>query len=304
VTFVSAPQLRTVAYTRGQQDTRDRSYGLYASDITIENISDDKLLYGTRFFYEGTLGELNNFNLPTENTFSIVLADTVVIERDVQTGEIIVEDDIGTPRSNASFIKGGQFSTGNFRDQRSDYTFRWVNEAKGTLGFEFDYYLTQFGGLFRPDSLIEVISEDPVDTRIYPWDIDPNTAEPNTTIINTTQLVGEDGSGVGGSTRSWRTDEEFGIVEASVGPLPISVYATFNNGPGTYRVILGPEQQETMSFAFGDERKDFVVPFHDITVIEETQYTRPANQFGDSVLIDRTGELEHMELPTNVVGPF
>lgn len=87
-------------------------------------------------------------------------------------------------------------------------------------------------------------------------------------------------------------------------PGPEDVYATFNNGPGTYRLILGPEQQETMSFSFGGTTKDFIVPYHDVTMVEETSYTRPSGTFGDSVTIDLGRQMEHMRLPVNTVGPF
>jgi|GEM_PF-501121 len=306
VTFAKVPQLNTVQYTNGRNQVTEREYGLYQTSITIDNLSKDEQLYNSAFYFEGELGEFNNFNLPTENTFSLVLADTTIIETDVSTGDTTNRDDIGTPRSNQTIIKGGQFSTGNFRDKRYVYTNGWNSTAEGTLSFEFNYYLLQRGGMFRPDSLIDIVSDDQISTRIRPWDISADATQADPRVINTTQIVGEDASGVFPATTATFDSVETMISFArSANNLP--VYATFNNGPGEYRMILGPEQTMQYDFAYGVgdvTTKTFNIPYHDVQIVNETNYMRPDGERGDSVIVNMALPMEHIELPVNVVGEF
>jgi hypothetical protein len=307
VRFSSVPSLTEVQYTNGQNVVEDRSYGLYTTNIQIDNLTDDEPLFESNFLFEGRLGEYNNFNLPTENTFSLVLADTVIIETDVTTGDTVSRDDIGTPRSEAVIIKGGQFSTGNFRDQISIYSGRWTQKGLGTLSFEFNYYLRQFGGIFRPDSTIEVISDDPITTRIQPWDIESTSTIPNPAITNTTQQVGEEAFGAFPG-RIFQFDNENRIIATEVVPNSQPVFATFNNGPGTYRMTLGEEQTMQVEFEFGRptsrETKTFNVPYHEVSMVNLTEYKRPSDGIDDSVVVDIALPMEHIELPTNRIGEF
>ncbi|GAB5466608.1 MAG: hypothetical protein Kapaf2KO_20440 [Candidatus Kapaibacteriales bacterium] len=295
-------QLNSVRYTTGRQLDVTKEYGGYQQMITINNVSKDKELYSSDFYYEPQLGTLQNSTLLTENTFSIVLADTTVVETDVVTGDTVYTDDIGTPRSDQVIIRGGKFSTGNFRDQRSRYTQAWDQEAFGTLAFEFNYYLRQFGGLFRPDSLVEVISDDPVATRINGWDIATDGLDPDPRIINTTQIVGLDYSeGFTTTVPIPRNGNDTELTARTSVPFGVPVYSTFNNGPGTYRMrLVGPEKTMQLELQWGSESGIFTVPYHDVEIINETEYLRPINDGNDSTIVDLKRPMNHIELPVNV----
>lgn len=258
--------------------TNKFTFGLYYRDLTLRDITTGDVLYQGRTIFENTPCQWSYRGGFTEKALSWYLADTVVIDP-VDPNKM---DDFGTFYSNGIKRRNGYFTTGDFTQTGYCYSNPFQQPAQNVFGFSFDYSILQYGGHFRPDSV--VVTNPNISTVVYPMQIieDPNGLGILTTTRNGVDIFEND---------------LFGVTRGRL------TYGSFNNGPGDFEVTFEPGGVETMVLKFdrGNKQNTFNVPFLKMKVRNLISYRRP-DPSGDSITVSYPLEYTEMELDTNSNG--
>jgi hypothetical protein len=254
----------------GRSENDISKFGLYQRRMTLRNITKGQTLFDGITFFEVQPCYLESYRgLFTENAFSYVLADTLVIDS-VSKKEIT----FGMPESREIITRTGKFSSGNFKELGYCYTRAMEPPAYGTLGFDFNFTIQQFGGNFRPDTMtihkykFAAGGSTPTTNATTNVGIKRNAdKKPNQDIVLTTQPV-----------NSFYTYQSYDRVAGGV------VYGSFNNGPGEYVVEFLPGGEETLHLEWGPDgnkqNKRFRVPYLNVKVTNRIKYERPDPEKG------------------------
>lgn len=255
-------------------------WGLYRSNMRLTSLTSGEVLFNANTQYEVTPCQWAYREAFTENAFSYVLSDTLIV--DPISGRDIT---FGMPDNKETIIRSGKFSTGDFKTPGYCYTYGMSPKAMGTLGFSFDFTMKQFGGKYRPDTMF-VISDNEVGT-ILGWRAPDKLLA--TVTIDTVIL---------GQADFFRFYPQYR-------------YASFNNGPGDYLVEFLPGGRETVELYWGydsknqsrDSSKTFELEYLTMRVNNLTSFKRP-DPSGDSVVVRYPDEVKHMVLPYNGSKPL
>lgn len=274
----------------------------FARLLTLENISTGDTLYNGFTQLEPVPCQTTGTEQLSNNAVSYLLAEPDSLIIDSTSFQYVPELDSSfytrvitfhTDTSHEIRSRTGNFTTGDFGIERWCYANGFADNAYGILGFEFDYTVHQFGGLFRPDSIEKVGSA----TSAY------------------TPIVKLSHNRAGNSGKVLRPQVVDG-TPSSIGPVPdqngnIAGFTDyyeprtvgFNNGPGEYILEFTPGGTEEVTFSYGGdasagentEQARFVLNYLNVRVIDNTTFNR-ATEFegGDSVEVSYQDELDLM----------
>ncbi len=211
-----------------------------------------------------------------------------IFSNDVITDPITGNEiNFSLPHNRDEIGRKGEFTSGTFNQSGFCYAKNMLPPAYGTLGFSFEYYLKQYGGIYRPDALTtgkdpSVEATTPVVFSKYPTG--PVAEDPD--LILTTQLV---------DYSYYRKERQMAFGSA--------IYGSFNNGPAHYVVEFTEGGDTLMELRWGgvppkDENvATFKVSYLNLKVTNTFDYYRPGND-GDSVLVSYAKEVPHMMIDT------
>lgn len=275
----------------GRAETDVSKFGLYQRNMKLRNITKDQLLFNGVTYLEVQPGYFESYRgLFTENAFSYVLADSLVL--DSISGKQIT---FGMPFSTEITERTGRFSSGNFKEPGFFYTRAMLPPAYGTLGFDFDFTIQQFGGNFRPDSatLAQAKFADggttPTTQAVTPINFKIPTTGTNQDIVMTSQKVDYNIYRKTNDIREFIAQEEYG---------------SFNNGPGHYLVEFLPGGEEDIHVEWGPttnkQNKVFRAPYLNMRITNKISYERPAPEVGPDAKATVTypGEIPFMFIDT------
>jgi len=274
----------------GRPETDVNKFGLYQRRMTLRDISKNQTLFDGITFFEVQPCYLESYRgLFTENAFSYVLSDTLVL--DSISGKTVT---FGTPESREIITRSGKFSSGNFKETGYCYSYSMLPPAYGTLGFDFDFAIQQFGGNFRPDTMTihkakyaDGGSNRTTNASTHIGIKRNLDRKPNQDIVLTTQPV-----------NSYYTFQTYDRVAGGV------TYGSFNNGPGEYVVEFLPGGEEIMHLEWGPDNqkqnKRFRVPYLNLRITNRISYERPAPEKGPNATekVTYPDEIKHMFIDT------
>jgi len=273
-----------LARIRFLNETNDFNIGFYYRRITLKDSNTNKILFDGVTMFEENPCRFTYSNAFTEDAKSWYFSSKPIV--DTVKGDSITFMD----RYNREVIQRTSFfSSGDFGRRDYCYAFSMIPPAYGTLGFSFNYSMQQYGGMLRPDSSSIRISYNKTPINLIDadgWD---------TTKIFTTQLVDFETfrqEFLGYSQDTTPVFQRFGRA----------YYASFNNGPATYRVKFTKGGVEPMTLVWGRGTNRitnrFNVPYLNVEIENVISYKRPTERGVDSVPVKYPGILEHYPIDT------
>lgn len=242
-------------------------FGLYRSLATLTEVESKDTIYRTLVMYEKEPCQFFWADWLTDYTASQVLRTTDTIDPYNPNDPI---RDFGTPYSRRIKPMSGLFSTGDFKNAGFCYANGWDPDAYGTLGISFNFGLQQWGGRYRPDTIIYTNSNATLKSNVSFNIVGADK------YVNNIQRVG------------WNFDTHSPIE------------AGFNNGPGSYDIefLPGGEEELTLSFNNGGTPtvKKFRVPYLVYKVTNKLTYRR-GSVLGDSVEVKYPSDIPLMQIP-------
>lgn len=287
----------------GEKDTNKAvNYSLLYRNLKLINISDNnKLLYSAQTSFEPVACEGGLLGALTENAGSYVMAvgDSILVDSASirYVGGQAVYDTITLNRLNSmeTIKRRGHFTTGNMELKDWCYQRGFDQDAYGSIGFEYDFVVKQYGGVFRPELIEKLGDAKNRNTIIKKID---QTQQFNPDRVNITQVVNYDESGVrlAGATGNPQ------FVAPNLQPEKSS----FNNGPGDYIVEFLPGGVEKHTFQYGDDPSSaniksitYDLTYLNVKVTNVTDFKRYDDKIKDSVSIPFKANLENVSLPTS-----
>lgn len=245
-------------------------FGLYGRRMTITDTTTKAVIYDGTSYLETTPCDYGFKEAFTERGASYVWSTKPIIDTTNNTVYTFGDD-----YSKESVVRTGRFSSGDYQTAGYCYSPNWSNEAAGTMAFEFDFSIRQFGGIFRPDSTTLSVAKGPSITAVTPVKF---LAEQDKT-LKTTPL--------------------------GLNPLTLrDAFGSFNNGPGEYRVEFLPGGEETVELAYGKKgttnKATFKLKYLNLKVTNVVEHKRPAGEGegADSLIVKYPGEMPHITLPS------
>ncbi len=265
--------LSTITFSRGGEEGTDFDFGLYSRQLVLRDLTTGEELFNGRTWLEAQPCRISFREGFTENGASWVLTDTLIY--DEVSGELVT---FGLPRERDIDVRQGTFTTGNFDEAGFCYSPAMNPPAYGAIGFNFDFYLEQYAGMYRPDSTTGKFEG--VDASTLLTFIDVPT--PSSKRILTTQMVDYT-----------FYNREFNTIQGE--PL----YGSFNNGPAQYLVEFLPGGDTTMTLTYenGLRTATFDVPYLNLRVTNLVNMERPS-ETGSPIIVDYPGEVPHMFIDT------
>lgn len=247
--------------------TLKTQFGLYTRKMKITDLTTGNIVFDGQTQLETSPCDNSFRELFTERGSSYVWADSVVT--DSITGAKFT---FGAYDSDESVVRTGRFSSGDYQTAGYCYAPYWSNEAAGTMAFDFDFSIKQFGGAYRPDSTTLSIAKTGTTTAVTPV----NALFAESEVDKTTPL--------GRNPKYLTTD-----------------FGSFNNGPGEYKVEFMPGGEETVTLAYGKngtEEATFTLKYLNLKVTNDIKHTRPAVEGEDDAAVTVTypGEMSHVAL--------
>jgi len=280
-------------------------YSLLARTVKLVNVSENnKLIYQTVTQFEPITCSGGLISQLTENAGSYVLAipDSILIDsssRRIVNGVAEYDTITLNQQNSLDFAqRRGNFTTGRFESRNWCYQRGFTQEAYGTIGFEYDFTVRQYGGVFRP-ALIEKMGDAANrSTLIKPIEQDKRF---NPDKVHITQTVGYDKLGV-------RLVSGTNGIQSIV-PNYFPVTSSFNNGPGEYILEFLPGGTETHTFKYGRnpasstplKEATFELTYLNVRVTNVTDAKFYDEKIGDSIKFPTPTELTNVNLP--VSGP-
>lgn len=283
---------------------RSVNYSLLARNVKLVNISDNnKVLYEQVTQFEPITCEGGLIGQLTENAGSYVLAigDSILVDsasRRFVNGEEIFDTITLNQLNSMDYVqRRGNFTTGKMELAGWCYQTGFKQEAYGTIGFEYDFTVRQYGGVFRPEVIERIGSAQNRNTIIKKIN---QTQQFNPDRVHITQTVDYQQGGIrlaggGGNPQ---------FISPNLRPVTHS----FNNGPGEYLVEFLPGGVETHTFEYGDvpggnnlKTISFDLTYLNVKVTNTTEFKRYDETIGDSVLVPVKSNVENVLLP--VSGP-
>jgi hypothetical protein len=271
---------------------RHRSFGLYARNMTLKNISkNNEIIYSGRTFLENTPCSIPYKTSFSEDAASYMLADTVIIDSlSSDVPDLMKRDSTGLSFNKNKIYRYGSFTTGNFTESGYCYALPFAQNYSGILSFSFDYLVEQRGGRFRPDTIIK---PDYVNTICLTINQDNeitfSPANPSYTSIKKNESCV--------MLSQWVGYEEIGLGYIN------HIYGQYNNGPGDYKLTFKEGGQETIPFIWdisgNKNQKEFTVNYltMEIEDITELNYEMPDHSIRS---IKYPIKILPMELPDSV----
>jgi len=257
--------------------------GLYRNRLKLTDITTGELLFDGLAAYENDGTVLQMF---TEDAASYVFSidampDTSYLKPD-RTDTLY--NTFGLYDNRQQVMRTGEFNTGDFLSSFANpNSMNMLGKAYGTLGFEFNFSIEQWGGRYRPDHL----SMRPTKEQIANPDF----------ILDKTPIYA-----IESETRIPPMDKVMLTQEVSV-PFFTSQaeYGSFNNGPAEYHIRFKEGGFEEMTVKWGrtmENQKTFNVPYLEMEVVNDITYERPVQPGSDDSLnVEYIKEVPHMELP-------
>ncbi len=253
----------------------------YARRMTLTDTTTGDILFDGRTWLESSPCRITQGSFAESGSAYIFSADVIT---DPITGN---EIQFGLPHNREIEGRMGQFSSGTFNESNYCYTRNMLPPAYGTLGFSFDFYIKQYGGIYRPDVLTtgkgsSVEATTPVVFSGYPT----GPLEEGDDRIMTSQVV---------DYRFFRRE----LNTTWGGP----IYGSFNNGPANYLVEFTEGGDTLMELSYGGvpprntDIATFRVQYLNLNVTNTFDYYRPAPD-GDSILISYVRQVPHMMIDT------
>jgi hypothetical protein len=226
-----------VTFKDNAQKDVPKHFGLYRRNLVLRDITDNNKVV----FNATTLLEQNNCSWMYQNSFTEDAISWLVDYKEVV--DTLYNDTIrfNLPTNDDRIVRSGTFSTGDFTRPGYCYTFPFIPEAFGTLGFDFDYTIEQRGGRYRPDpssasptSYVKTNAKTPIQI------ITDGTADPDSNLVMRTQIVASN-----------TLMKQFTASDANPGygyrTVPSREYQSYNNGPGDYLVTFKAGGIDTMT---------------------------------------------------------
>ncbi|MFA6570626.1 MAG: hypothetical protein WCT77_05255 [Bacteroidota bacterium] len=263
-----------------QNPTRTKDFGLYRRLLRLTDLTTKKVLFEGLTFLEVTPCSVPYRGSFTEDAMSYVLSDVEIIDTMVVPNKVV---SFGLPDNKESAIRTGSFTTGDFTIGGYCYSYPFLNEAYGNLGFSFDYSIKQDGGRFRPDTCM-LLSGTSTTPMSFLTDV---PGDRNIDKVLATQQV------------------DFSVVRQVFTGMPNGsyyfagygspLYGSFNNGPAEYEVefTAGGDEQLTVSWENGTKTKTFNVPYLNMKVKNTATFNRPGPG-STEVAVTYPGEVQHM----------
>lgn len=286
----------------GGRETDTIRYSLLARNIKLVNVSDNnKLLYQQVTQFEPNTCSFGLIGQLTENAGSYVLAtpDSILVDstsRQTVNGEDIYDVITMNQTNSLEYVqRRGSFTTGRMEVPNWCYLNGFTQEAYGILGFEYDYTVRQFGGIFR-SHLIEKLGDAQNRSTVVSRIEQNRTFHPDR--VHITQTVGFREQG-----RTPSVSNEQQVIIPRYEP----INASFNNGAGDYLLEFTPGGTETRTFKYdglpGSNQKEvtFELRYLNVKVTNNLEIYRYDETINDSVLIPTPKEIDYVELP--VSGP-
>ena len=286
-----------------KNDDRFVNYSLLARRITLVNISDNnKLLYQATTQFEPIACTGGLVSQLTENAGSYVLAisDSVLVDsasRKFVNGEAVYDTITLNQINSLDYVqRRGKFTTGRFDLKGWCYQTGFTQEAYGTIGFEYDFTVRQYGGIFR-SALVEKLGDAANRSTIIKPIEQNKQFDPDRVHITQTVNYQQFGIRLGSDANGLQ----------SIAPNYSPVNSSFNNGPGEYVLEFLPGGTETKTFKYGglpgqaQKEITFELTYLNVKVTNQTVAKRFDKNIGDSVLFPIKPELNNVLLP--VSGP-
>ncbi|MGA2296090.1 MAG: hypothetical protein ABSG15_00900 [FCB group bacterium] len=271
---------------------RTKYLGLYARHLTIRDTTTNQKVFDANTYLEVTPCLIPYQGSFTEDALSYVLTDSAIV--DPISGKTI---SFGVPSSEQIDIRSGHFTTGNFMTAGYCYSYGFLNDAYGCLGFSFDFTVEQFGGRLRPDST-EILSGASTTPITFITDIPGDKGQTPDYVITTQQV-------------------DFNVIQQQFLGYPDGSYVfqgfgqpingSFNNGPANYLIEFKPGGTETMKLAWKDSKgvsksNTFDIPYLTMKVTNAIGYTRPGPN-NQPVTVSYPNEIQHMYIPMDTANP-
>jgi len=267
--------------TRQITTQRTKSFGMYHQRMTLRDKKTDEILFDGITYLEATPCEYLYRGGFTEDAYSWVLSDTLIIDTTRVPPDTV---SFGLRDNDERVFRAGKFTSGNFSEEGFCYAQAFTPSALGTLGFSFDFSIQQRGGRYRPD-LLRTGKDKPSNVTTVISAVKDETD--NTNLVLSTQLLGAD-----------ITKTEF---YNRIIPYGSDVYGSYNNGPGDYVVTFEEGGYEDIDLVFNTQEpktNSFRVPYLNVTIHNNTQIIPPTGPAS----IEYPGLMEHMVLPDSFPG--
>lgn len=244
---------------------------LYQTWVTLRKQSTGELLYRNNILYEVVPCNYSYIGLFTQDAQSYVLVPNNEFIIDEQTGDTIT---FNQPDSREIRHREGDFFTGDFTDPGfcNVYGFRpggQVLPGYGSIGFSFDYYISQYGGQFRADKTTNEIAKDGGIAAVTP--------------VSATDFIAESGP--------IAYDPNLGYATAAF------MDGSFNNGPGEYEVEFLPGGTESFEIVYRDGSQETITADYLEVNVHNKLSKNIIMPDGREDVVDYPEELPHMTIP-------
>jgi hypothetical protein len=254
------------------------SYSILRRNLKVTNISTGKVLYEQATRFEPLICA-SDFYLEqlTNNAVTYVKEDwqrtNFDINGDSLTFQHFDNQEIKT--------RSAHFTSGDFLLSNYCYADGFSQEAKNLFGFEYDYTVAQYGGVFRPDSMY-VENRDDSKVLIAPLEPTNGFLRGSEDASDYPEIYNYESTGL------QLTPQAPGYV----GPLIAPAISGFDNGPGEYRLVFEEGGEEDLTLVVGSDATEetFKVPYLNVRLETLTELT---NSAGDEMVFP---QLEHQEL--------
>lgn len=231
-----------------------------------------KLIYAGNTYYEPELCGGTIRGMFTDKAASYIYGDSIVI--DTISGTTIT---MGLPYSTEKVFRSGKFTTGDFKYEgycyhyhpsylsymltnNSDFLGAMNYESFGTIGFEFNYGMQQWGGYYRADTIILPPEVNiPVTPMHIPYSL---------TVGGTDQYVFDELS----SSAVYADIDDIGYLQTSSfnnGPVDYTIKFT-NSGTDLMQAVWGYEYDETTKVGKFTDSALIEVPYLEFEVYDNT----------------------------------
>ncbi len=270
--------------TRAVNNQRKKSFGMYHQRMKLRDTKTDEILFDGITYFEATPCELLYRGGFTEDAYSYVLSDTLIIDTTRTPPDTV---SFGLRDNDERVFRAGKFTSGNFSEEGYCYAQAFVPSALGTLGFSFDFAVQQRGGRYRPDVLRNG-KDKPSNVTTVIGAVTDWEALDNTNLVLSTQLLDIE----------YYKKEFYNKDSLTLG----GVYGSYNNGPGDYVVTFEEGGYEDIELIFkadeGNKTVLFRVPYLNVTVHNSLNLIPPTGPSS----IEYPGLMEHIVLPDSFPG--